>query len=168
MRSIRSLLYFPELVNEKAARTVAAGVALLGVLTVATGWHWLVLVLAAGFALRVAAGPRFDPLGLLATRVVAPRLGAPRIVAGPPKRFAQGVGLALTSVAAVLGLALGHDAALVGLLALLVGFATLEAAFGFCAGCYAFGWLIRFGVVPEQTCAACADISLRRPETLAA
>jgi hypothetical protein len=162
MASIRSLVGFPEIVNEKAARVVAAGVAALGVVGLAAGWRWLVPVLAVGFALRVASGPRFDPLGLLATKVVAPRLGTPRLVAGPPKRFAQGVGLALTSVAAVLGLGLGHATAEEALLALLVGFATLEAVVGFCAGCWAFGWLIRFGVVPEQTCAACADISLRR------
>ncbi len=167
MRPIRSLLGFPELVNEKAARTVAAAVAAVGALALLPGWHWLVLVLAAGFALRVASGPRFDPLGLLATRVVAPRLGAPRLVAGPPKRFAQGVGLALTSLAAALGLGLGADAVLMSLVGLLVGFATLEAALGFCAGCYAFGWLIRLGMVPEEACAACADISLRRPEGLA-
>ena len=34
-----------------------------------TGWLWLSAVLAVGFALRVAAGPRYSPLGQLATKV---------------------------------------------------------------------------------------------------
>ena len=41
--------------------------------------------------------------------------------------------------------------------------ATLEAALGFCAGCWAFGHLMRLGVIPEETCEACADITRRRP-----
>jgi hypothetical protein len=168
MTSIRSAVGFPELVNEKAARTVAAGVATLGLLTLLTGWDALVVVLAVGFALRVASGPRFSPLGLLATRVVAPRLGEPRIVPGPPKRFAQAVGLTLTTVAAVAGLGFGLGAVQDGLVAVLVAFASLESVVGFCAGCWVFGYLIRVGLVPEQTCAACADISLRRPAGVAA
>ncbi len=168
MASIHSAVGFPAVVNEKAARVVAAGVASTGALALATGWRWIVVVLVAGFALRVASGPRFSPLGLLATRVVAPRLGPARIVPGPPKRFAQAVGLTLTAVAAVLGLGLGEVGAEQSLLALLVAFATLEAAVGFCAGCWAFGHLIRLGLVPEQTCAACADITTRHTEVAAA
>jgi hypothetical protein len=41
-----------------------------------------------------------SPLGQLATRLVAPRLGRPRPVPGPPKRFSQALG-ATISVAAV-------------------------------------------------------------------
>ena len=115
----------------------------------------------------VAAGPRFSPLGRLAARVVAPRLGAPRMVSGAPKRFAQGVGLAVTVGASIAWLA-GAPAVATVLLAVLVLFATLEAAIGFCAGCYAFGLLIRAGLVSDDTCVECADISLRRREPAAA
>ena len=31
-------------------------------------------------------------------------------------------------------------------------------------GCIAFGYLMRAGVIPEDVCVACADISLRHPE----
>jgi hypothetical protein len=81
---------FPNPVNEKAARTVAAGVVVLCiatlVLTIAFGhaWIWLTVVLAYGFLARVATGPTLSPLGQLATRVVAPRLGTARPVPGPP------------------------------------------------------------------------------------
>lgn len=62
-------------------------------------------------------------------------------------------------------LALGFDLHLAAgiVLGVLTLFATLEAALGLCAGCFAFGHLMRLGVIPEETCEACADISLRRP-----
>ena len=153
---------FPNPVNDKAARTVATGVVALGVLTLATGWWWLLVPLALGFLGRVLAGPRLNPLGWLAMRVVGPRLGAPVLTPGPPKRFAQGIGLAFSTTAAVLALVLDLHLAAGVVLGVLVLFATLEAALGFCAGCWVFGHLMRLGVVPEETCEACADISKRR------
>jgi hypothetical protein len=44
----------------------------------------------------------------------------------------------------------------------LLVFAALEAGLGFCAGCWVFGRLIRAGIVSDDTCVECADISLRR------
>ncbi|MDF8263810.1 DUF4395 domain-containing protein [Luteipulveratus flavus] len=158
-----TLLSFPDPVNEKAARTVAAGVALTGALILATGWFWLLVPLAYGFVARVLTGPRLSPLGALAMRVIAPRLGTPRPTPGPPKRFAQGIGAALTTVAAVGGLAFGWTTLALALTAVLVVFATLESVLGFCAGCFAFGQLMRLGVIPQETCAACNDIRLRQP-----
>lgn len=156
------LLTFPNPVNEKAARVVAAGVVALGVATLATRQWELAVLLAAGFALRVAAGPRFSPLGRLAVHVVAPRLGAPRLVPGPPKRFAQAVGLVVSAGAAVAALGFGATGLASVLLGVLVVFALLESALGFCAGCWAFGHLMRLGVIPEETCAACTDLTLRQ------
>ena len=80
----------------------------------------------------------------------------------PPKRFAQAIGLAFSTTAAVLALVLDLHLAAAAVLGVLVLFATLEAALGFCAGCWAFGHLMRLGVVAEETCEACADISKRR------
>lgn len=160
-----SFFTFPNPVNDKAARTVATGVVLVSVLTLATGWWWLLVPLALGFTGRVLAGPRLSPLGWLAMKVVGPRLGAPRFTPGPPKRFAQGIGAVFATTAAVLALGLGLHLAAGIVLGVLLVFATLEAAFGFCAGCFVFGHLMRLGVIPEETCEACADISLRRPVT---
>lgn len=152
---------FPNPVNEHAARVVAGGVMMLAILALATGSGWLILVLAVGFAARTASGPRFSALGQLATRVVAPRLGPPRLVPGPPKRFAQSIGLVLTSVAAVTSLGLSATGVAAALVAVLLVFATLEAVVGFCAGCWVFGQLMRVGVIPAQTCEACANIWTR-------
>jgi hypothetical protein len=158
---------FPNPVNEKAARVVAGVVALCGVVILLTGWHWLLVVLAYGFWARVLTGPTLSPLGRLAMRVVAPRLGPPKYVAGPPKRFAQGIGAALTSVAAVLALGFGLDTAANVLTAMLVVAATLESVFALCLGCQIFALLMRAGVVPEETCERCANIWAASPERTA-
>jgi hypothetical protein len=154
------VLGFPRVINEKAARTVAAVVALTGAVALVTGAHWLLIPLAYGFWARVLAGPRLSPLAQLATKVVAPRLGDPREVPGPPKRFAQGMGAAITTLG-VLGLALGWTAVTTMLLAALVVAATLEAALGLCIGCKLFARLMRAGIVPETVCLECSDISSR-------
>jgi hypothetical protein len=157
---LRQLTRFPSPVNEKAARVVASGVAILALITLATGWLWLLVLLAIGFAARVTSGPRFSVLGRAAVHI-APRLGPPRFVPGPPKRFAQAIGLLLTTVAAVAGLGFGADKLALGLAAVLLVFATLESVFNFCAGCWLFYLLMRVGVIPEDVCVECARISLR-------
>jgi hypothetical protein len=162
------ILGFPNPVNEKAERVVAGVVALCGVIVLATGWHWLLLVLAYGFWARVLTGPTLSPLGRFAMRVAAPRLGPPKYVAGPPKRFAQGIGAALTSVAAVLALGLGLDTAADVLTGMLVVAATLESVFALCLGCQIFALLMRAGLVPEETCERCANIWAASPAERAA
>ncbi len=152
---------FPNPVNEKAARAVAGGVAVLTAVVLVTRWWWLTPVLALGFLARVLTGPSLSPLGQLATRVVAPRLGPPKDVPGPPKRFAQAIGLTVTTAATVAWFGFGADAATAGLLVLLLVFALLESVVGFCAGCWVFRALMRVGVIPASTCEACADIWAR-------
>ena len=152
---------FPNPVDEVSARLVAGGVVLMGIAAVVTRNPVLLGVLAYGFLARVLTGPKLSPLGRLATQVVRPRLSVPpKLVPGPPKRFAQGVGLVFTASAFVLALA-GTELPVIGLMAVLVVFATLESVFGFCMGCTVFGWLMRAGVIPEEICLECADISGR-------
>jgi hypothetical protein len=155
------LLGFPRIVNEKAARVVAAVVAVVALVILATGWWGLLVPVAAGFWLRVAAGPKLSPLGMLAARVVAPRLGRPKEVAGPPKRFAQSIGAVLTTAAAIAALAFGAHTVAGVLVAMLFVAATLESVFALCLGCQAFTALMRAGIVPPEVCAECADISSR-------
>ncbi|MGH2947858.1 MAG: DUF4395 domain-containing protein, partial [Solirubrobacteraceae bacterium] len=88
---------FPNPVNEKAARVVAGVVAVTALVTLATSAYWLLAPLAYGFWARVLTGPTLSPLGRFATAVAAPRLGPPKYVPGPPKRFAQGMGAAITT-----------------------------------------------------------------------
>ena len=91
---------------------MAGGVLILSLLTLATGWWWLLVPLAYGFWARVLTGPTLSPLGWTAQNVIAPRLGARRPVPGAPKRFAQAVGTVFSTAALVLGLLAGaHTAA---------------------------------------------------------
>lgn len=158
----RGILTFPNPVNEKAARTVAAGVLLLAVLTLVTQWFWLLIPLAYGFVARVLTGPTLSPLGQLATRVVAPRLGEQKPVAGPPKRFAQAIGAVITVAATVAYYGFGLVTPTIVLVALVAVAAALEAVFAFCVGCQIFAGLMRLGMVPQATCEACDDVVLRQ------
>jgi hypothetical protein len=166
------IIGFPNPVNEKAARTVAGGVLTLSVitlalsLTVAHAWLWIIAVLAGGFVARVLTGPKLSPLGQLATRIIAPRLGEPKLVAGPPKRFAQAVGAAVT-ITGVIFLAAGHPAVTQWMLGLMIIAAGLESIFAYCVGCKVFAGLMRIGLVPEETCVACANISTRTADEFA-
>jgi len=155
---MRSLFSFPRTVNEKAARVVAGVVLAASVLTLATAWYWLLVPLAYGFLARVFTGPTLSPIGLLASRYIAPRLGSEKPVPGPPKRFAQGMGAAMASAAAILALAAGRHALADGLLVALVIAAGLESIFAYCLGCKVFALLMRAGLVPDTVCAECSDI----------
>lgn len=163
-RRTSGIFTFPNPVNEVAARTVAAGVVLMAVTFVVTGWGWLLVPLTYGFIARVLTGPTLSPLGRIATQVVAPRLAEhERLVPGPPKRFAQGIGVAFSVTASALWL-LGAPGAARVVIAVLVVAASLEAFLGFCLGCKVFGVLMRLGVIPDDVCAECNDLSLRYPD----
>jgi hypothetical protein len=156
-----SVFAFPNPVNEYAARVTAGLVVLLALLTAASGSVWGLLAVAAGFWLRLLFGPRISPLALLSVKVITPRLGKVKLVPGPPKRFAQGMG-AFVSTASLLLYAAGAVPAAWTVLGILVVAASLEAFLGFCLGCAIFGLLQRRGLIPAEVCEACNNISLRR------
>ena len=64
--ALKSLFEFPNPVNDYAARCTAALVVALAVVTIVSRQPvatWLAAVMAVGFALRVAGGPRCDVQG---------------------------------------------------------------------------------------------------------
>jgi hypothetical protein len=69
-----------------------------------------------------------------------------------------------STTALVLWFGFGLATATWVVVALLAGAAMLESVFGICLGCIAFGYLMRAGVIPEEVCVACSDISLRHPQ----
>jgi hypothetical protein len=153
---------YPATVNEKAARVVAGVVALTLVVALTNDALWLSVPLAYGYWARVLSGPTWSPLARFAGEVVAPRLGRPKVVSGPPKRFAAGMGAAFTTGGLVAWL-LGAPAVAAGLLGVLLVAATLESVFAFCLGCRVFGLLMRAGLVSDDVCVQCADIWSRVP-----
>ncbi len=154
---MRRLFDFPNPVNETSARLVAAGAVVQGIAFLVLREWWVLLPLTYGFLARVLTGPTLSPLGQFVTRIATPvveaRTGAvSRQVPGPPKRFAQAVGLAFTgsaSAAWMLGLPVVSDV----LVGALVVAATLESVFAVCLGCIVHNAL--------WGCADCDDISER-------
>jgi hypothetical protein len=126
------LFSFPNPVNETSARIVAGGAVVMGALFTATGNGWILAVLTYGFIARVLTGPTLSPLGRLSTQVITPLLtplmnGEHRMVPGPPKRFAQGIGATFGIVASALFVS-GAATEARFVIAALVGAAFLESA----------------------------------------
>ena len=155
------LFGFPNPVNETSARLVAAGVVAQSVLFLVVREWWVLVPLTYGFVARVLTGPTLSPWGTIVTRVITPRLRIEhRFVAGPPKRFAQGIGAAFT-VGASIAWAVGAPGVSYALIAGLTVAAGLEAFAGFCLGCVIFGRLMKWGIVPESVCEECNNIFAR-------
>ena len=153
---MRDLFSFPNPVNETSARIVAGSVAVLAVVTVAFQQGWLIPVLAYGFLARTLTGPTLSPLGLLATKVVTPRLSIRhRYAPGPAKRFAQSIGALFTVTATILWFAFGQHTAALALVGVIAVFASLEAVVGLCVGCRVFYLGMRLGLVPAHVCEDC-------------
>lgn len=155
MNTINDIFSFPNPANEIAARFVAGMVLILTTVIILTENQILAGFLVYGFLARVATGPTLSPMGLLATRVIVPALGnLEKPVAGPPKRFAQTVGLVFSTTAFVM-LWLDLILAFQITLTILAVFAALESIAGFCAGCFVFGYLMKWGLIPESVCESC-------------
>ena len=162
---MKDLFRFPNPVNEVSARLVAGGVVLLTLVILLGGQTWAIGLLAYGFVARVLTGPTLSPLGQLVTRVLTPALPfEPKMVPGPPKRFAQGIGATLSVAAAVAHLGFGATTLAMVLVAMITVAATLESVFAFCLGCQIFGGLMKLGVIPASVCEECSNIWSRIPD----
>ena len=124
---IKDLFGFPNPVNEVAARMVAGMVMILTLAILLTDYNWLMFV------------PKLSPMGQLATRVLAPLLNN-KDVPGPPKRFAQLVGLIFSSAAIIAHFVFSAEIFANVILFVLVVFTALESIIGFCAGCFVFNY----------------------------
>ena len=155
MDTINNLFSFPNPVNEFSARFVAGMVSILTIATILTENQFVAGFLLYGFLARVATGPTLSPIGLLATRVIVPVLGNPtKLVAGPPKRFAQTIGLVFSATAFIM-LMLDFVLIFQITLSILVIFALLESLAGFCAGCFVFNYLMKWKIIPQSVCESC-------------
>ena len=153
-------LTFPHPVNEYAARIVAFFVLILTASIILTDNYLLLFFLLYGFIARTIAGPTLSPMGLLATKVFIPLFNnKTKLVAGPPKQFAQSIGLifALLSIISYFVLTLPLITNI--LLIILMFFAGLESIIGFCSGCFMFKYLMKFGLVSQKVCDRCNNFS---------
>lgn len=154
---------FPRVVDDVTVRLIAAVVLVLAITALALHQWWIYAVLAVDFTLRTALGPKASPLAQGVQRFVRPRVNTPaRPTAGPPKRFAAGIGAVLTTGAAVLWILGVAAPVVVAIGAIMIIFPALESILGFCVGCRLFAVLMKLGLVPAEICLECADISLRQ------
>ncbi|MGO8687934.1 MAG: DUF4395 domain-containing protein [Candidatus Dormibacteria bacterium] len=161
--AVSDVFSFPNPVNEVSARIVAGGAAVVAWVTVGTQWPYLLPFLTYGFVARVLSGPTLSPWGQVVTRLIVPRLPVrARLIPGPPKRFAQGIGAVFTLAATLLWFGFGLELAALVLVGFIAVAATLESVLALCLGCRVFDILMRVGVIPTTVCEACADISLAR------
>lgn len=161
--NITNFFSFPELINEVAARLVAIGVLVLSsvVLFLLIDKNNYVLIflsiLIYGFLARVSSGPKISPLALFVTKLIVPRLNfKEKLVPGPPKRFAQGIGL-IFSLFTAITFVVNLNSISILLISILILFAALEAFIGFCAGCKVFKLLMNIGLIPNDVCEKCSN-----------
>lgn len=159
---------YPSVVDDVTVRLIAGIVLVVVVAMLALQQWWLFVPLAVDFLLRATLGPQASPIARFVSVVVRPRVRAlPRPTPGTPKRFAAAIGATMTVAATVLWLAhlvTGADWPVTGVVVvagIMTLFPALEALAGLCVGCVISGWLMRTGLVPEEICVECADITTR-------
>jgi len=139
-------------------RIVAAEVFVVALLALLLHSPWITLALAVDFGIRALVTPLVSPLRLFGSYAILPLVNAREaMVFFSPKRFAAMIGFTLTAVAFIALVASVYAVTTVALGTLLL-FSFLEAAFGFCAGCKIYGFLMRLGVIPESWCPECVSM----------
>ncbi|XDD45623.1 DUF4395 domain-containing protein [Leptospira sp. WS39.C2] len=154
--------FYPDVVNENVTRIVASTVVILGVFALLFPNLVVLGLLFLGFTLRVSYGPKWEPFAFFTSRYLVPWLGISFVPsAGPPKRFAQLIGFSFSLTAIIFFLS-GHTLPYQITLATLVFFASLESFLGWCAGCFMFGLLMKFGLIPKEVCERCNNLNFNK------
>ncbi len=138
-------------IDSRAPRTNQAVIGVVAVLAVATGWWWLLTVLALQLAVGLTLGRRFCLACVAYFELVQPRFGEGPLEDARPPRVANMVGLVVLASASVayaagvapLGAALGI---------LVAALALLAATTGFCTGCEAYKLACRLTGRPFVSC----------------
>ncbi len=133
-----------DVIDSRAPRTNQAVVGVVAVLAVATGWWWLLALLALQLAVGLTFGRRYCVACVLYFEVLQPRFGEGPLEDSRPPRAANVVGLVVLAAASV-AYAGGLSTVGVGLGVLVAALALLAAVTGFCTGCeaYKLGCLLR-------------------------
>ena len=126
-----------DVIDSRAPRFNQATIGVLSVVAVATGWSWLLGLLALQLVVGLTLGRRFCLPCLAYFELVQPSFGEGPLEDSRPPRFANIVGASVLT-AATLAYAAGLDVAGTALGALVAALALLAAATGFCTGCEAY------------------------------
>ena len=139
-----------DVVDARAPRFNQAAVALLTILSMATGEPWIAAVMGLQLAVGLLAGRRYCLPCVFYFEVVQPRVGEGPVEDARPPRFANVLGAAF-----LLSATAAHAAGLVALgwtlIALVAGLATLAVVTGFCMGCSMYRLMSRLrGIRPGR------------------
>jgi hypothetical protein len=126
-----------QVIDSRAPRTNQAVVGAVSVLAVATGWWWLLALLALQLAVGLVFGRRYCLPCLAYFELIQLRFGEGPLEDSRPPRAANVVGLAVLSAASV-AYAAGLELAGAALGVLVAVLALLAAITGFCTGCEAY------------------------------
>jgi hypothetical protein len=131
-------------IDSRAPRANQAVIGVLSLVAVATGWWWLLALLALQLAVGLTFGRRFCLACVAYFELIQPRFGEGPLEDARPPRAANVVGLVVLGAASV-AYAAGADTLGVGLGLLVAALALLAAITGFCTGCeaYKLGCLLR-------------------------
>ena len=138
-------------IDSRAPRFNQTVIGVLSLLAVATGWWWLLALLALQLALGLTLGRRWCLPCLAYFELVQPRFGEGRLEDSRPPRAANVVGLAVLGAASI-AYGLGFEIAAAALGLLVAALALLAAATGFCTGCEAYKLLHRLTGRPFEAC----------------
>ena len=123
-----------DVIDARAPRFNQTVIGLGALLAVATGWWWLLGLLALQLVLGLTMGRRWCLPCLAYFELIQPRFGEGELEDSRPPRFANMMGAGVLGLATVAGAAgLGLVAAILGLL--VAALALLAAATGLCTGC---------------------------------
>jgi hypothetical protein len=140
-----------DVIDSRAPRANQLVIGTMSVLAVATGWWWLLALLAVQLAVGLGFGRRYCLPCVAYFQFIQPRFGEGPLEDARPPRVANIVGLVFLSAASVAYLAgvpvLG---AVLGLL--VAALALLAAATGFCTGCEAYKLGCRLTGRPFVSC----------------
>jgi hypothetical protein len=140
-----------DVIDSRAPRFNQAFVGVLALVAVATGWWWLLALLALQLLAGLTLGRRVCLACLVYFELVQPRFGEGRLEDSRPPRAANLVGLVVLSAASIAHLA-GAGPLWLGLGGLVAALALLSAATGFCTGCEAYKLACRLRGRPFVSC----------------
>jgi hypothetical protein len=141
----------PDVIDSRAPRFNQAVVGILAAVAVATGWWWLLGLLAAQLVIGLSFGRRFCLPCLAYFELVQPLTGEGPLEDSRPPRFANVVGAVFLGAATV-SYAAGLDLLGTALGALVSALALLASTTGFCAGCEAYKLGCRLSGRPFVSC----------------
>ena len=126
-----------DVIDSRAPRFNQAVIGLLAALALATGWWWLLGLLALQLVVGLVLGRRYCLPCLAYFELVQPVFGEGRLEDSRPPRFANMVGASVLAAAAI-AWAAGFATLGAVLGGLVTALALLAAVTGFCTGCEAF------------------------------